>query len=107
MPYRPLIGALSESTRILDGLGSTSSYEPGIGEPSGWRAYRPAGMVHGARAVTTMRGKRIVYADGSENRRFFSSGGAGGGGGCGCSAPGAGSTVVAMAGPPSGDGRLL
>ena len=60
MPYSPLIGASSESTMIRDGLDSTSWYVPGIGEPSASRAYWPAGMIHVAIAMRTMRAKRIV-----------------------------------------------
>jgi hypothetical protein len=33
MPYRPLIGAVSESTRIRDGFWSTSWYVPGSAHP--------------------------------------------------------------------------
>ena len=76
MPYRPLIGASSESTRMRCGLESTSWYVPGIGEPSASRSYCPAGMIHVATAVMTISANRIVYADGSENLDFFSAGGA-------------------------------
>ena len=78
MPYRPLIGASSESTTMRCGLESTSWYEPGIGDPSGSSAYRPAGMIHVAIAMTTMSPKRIVYADGSVKRDFVGSPGSAG-----------------------------
>ncbi len=60
MPYRPLIGASSESVRMRCGLASTSWYVPGIGEPSSSSAYCPAGMIQVAMAVMTMSANRIV-----------------------------------------------
>ena len=44
MPYRPLIGAISESTTMRCGFCSTWWYDPGIGSPSASRSYAPAGM---------------------------------------------------------------
>ena len=41
MPYRPLIGASSESTRIRCGFESTSWYVPGIGDPVGVEVVLP------------------------------------------------------------------
>ena len=72
MPYRPLIGAVSESTRIRDGFASTSWYVPGIGSPSSLRSYVPAGMIQVAIAASTISANRIVYADGSLNPLFSS-----------------------------------
>ena len=45
MPYRPLIGAISESTTIRCGFAGTVWYEPGIGSPSLFVSYGPAGMI--------------------------------------------------------------
>jgi hypothetical protein len=67
-----LIGAVIESTRILDGCASTSWYVPGIGAPSGSRSYVPAGTIHVAIAASTISAKRIVYADGSAKPDFLS-----------------------------------
>ena len=68
MPYRPLIGAMSESTTIRCGFAGTVWYEPGIGSPSALMSYWPAGMIQVSSATRTMRMNRIVYADGSAKR---------------------------------------
>ncbi len=70
MPYSPLIGAISESTMIRCGFGSTWWYVPGIGSPPSSVSYWPAGMIQVSAATMTIRTNRIVYADGSANPRF-------------------------------------
>ena len=60
MPYMPLIGAVSESTRIREGFCSTSWYVPGTGSPSAFRSYVPAGMTQVAIAARTISANRIV-----------------------------------------------
>ena len=79
IPYRPLIGAVSESMRMRWGCWGTVWYVPGIGDPSASRLYVPAGITQVAIAARTISANRIVYAEGRVNRRFFppSSGGVG------------------------------
>ena len=60
MPYRPLIGAISESTTIRCGFAGTLWYVPGIGSPFGSTSYAPAGMIQVRIATMTMRMNRIV-----------------------------------------------
>src|SRR6478735_10509685 len=62
------MGAIRESTTIRCGFAGTVWYEPGIGSPSLFVSYLPAGMIQVSRATRTIRMKRIVYADGSAKR---------------------------------------
>ena len=62
------MGAMSESTTIRCGFAGTVWYDPGIGSPSAFVSYWPAGMIQVSSATRTMRMNRIVYADGSAKR---------------------------------------
>ena len=60
IPYRPLMGASSESVMIRCGFCSTWWYVPGIGCPSSSRSYSPAGTIQVAMATTMISANRMV-----------------------------------------------